>query len=95
MSRHVVVVTHVPPFREAAWHEGRPSNDDWVPWFACKATGEAIVACARDCPRTEFIVLCGHTHGAGIHSPAANVMVHTAVAEYGAPGVQRLFEFAP
>jgi len=53
------------------------------------------MACARDCPRTNFIVLCGHTHGAGVHSPAANVMVHTAGAEYGAPGVQRLFEFAP
>lgn len=79
MSRHVVVVTHVPPFRESAWHEGRPGDDDRVPWFACKATGEAIMACARDCPRTNFIVLCGHTHG----------------AEYGAPGVQRLFEFTP
>jgi predicted phosphohydrolase len=93
ISRQVVVVTHVPPFREAAWHEGRPSNDDWVPWFACKATGEAIMACARACPRTTFIVLCGHTHGAGVYTPAPNVMVHTAGAEYGTPGVQRVFEF--
>ncbi len=93
MSRHVVVVTHVPPYWEAAWHEGRPSGDDWVPWFACKATGEAIVACATACPQTNFLVLCGHTHGSGVYSPAANVMVRTAEAEYGAPGVQRLLEF--
>ncbi len=92
-SRHVVVVTHVPPFREAAWHEGRPSDDDWVPWFACQATGEAILACAKACPRTEFLVLCGHTHGAGVHAPATNVVVHTAGAEYGAPEAQRSFEF--
>jgi hypothetical protein len=24
--RHVVVLTHVPPFREACWHEGRISD---------------------------------------------------------------------
>jgi predicted phosphohydrolase len=92
-SRHVVVLTHVPPFREAAWHEGRPSDDDWVPWFACRATGEAILACARDCPATKFLVLCGHTHGAGVHFPAANVTVRTAGAAYGSPAVQGVFPF--
>lgn len=92
-SRQVVVLTHVPPFREAAWHEGRPSDDDWVPWFACRATGEAILACAHEYPATDFLVLCGHTHGAGVHSPAANVTVRTAGAAYGSPVVQELFEF--
>jgi Icc protein len=27
--RHIVVLTHVPPFRDACWHEGRISNDGW------------------------------------------------------------------
>jgi len=43
----IVVLTHVPPFREAAWHQGRPSDEDWVPWFSCRVMGEAILACAR------------------------------------------------
>lgn len=64
-----------------------------VPWFACQATGEAILACAKDSPRTDFLVLCGHTHGGGVHAPAPNVVVHTAAAEYGTPEVQRSFEF--
>jgi Icc protein len=90
--RHVVVLTHVPPFWEASWHEGRPSDVDWVPWFACRAVGEAILSCATVHPQTSFIVLCGHTHGAGTYMPAPNVTVHTAGAEYGSPCVQQIFE---
>jgi predicted MPP superfamily phosphohydrolase len=88
----VVFLTHVPPFREAAWHQCRPSDDDWVPWFSCRTVGEVILECARAHPAASFLVLCGHTHGSGVYSPAANVIVHTAGAEYGAPRIQRVFE---
>jgi 3',5'-cyclic-AMP phosphodiesterase len=88
----VIVLTHVPPYREAAWHEGRHSDDDWAPWFTCRAVGEAIDACAREHPATSFLVLCGHTHGEGTYAPRDNVVVHTAKADYGAPRVQRVFE---
>lgn len=88
----VIVVTHVPPFWEASWHEGRPSNADWVPWFACRATGEVVLACAREHPATGFTVLCGHTHGAGTWQAAPNLTVHTAGARYGEPCVQRVIE---
>ena len=88
----VVVVTHVPPFRAAAWHQGRPSHDDWLPWFSCRAVGEVLLRCARRNPTVEFLVLCGHTHGSGVYSPAENVTVHTAEAEYGAPRVQCVFD---
>ena len=40
--RHVVVVTHVPPFRESCWHQGRISDDEWLPHFTCKAAGDAL-----------------------------------------------------
>lgn len=89
---HVIVLTHVPPYREAAWHEGRHSDHDWVPWFACRALGEAILRVARGYPSVSFLVLCGHTHGEGECRPAANVTVLTAAAEYGAPRVQRIVE---
>jgi len=36
---HILVLTHVPPFREAAWHEGRESDEDHLPYFACRAAG--------------------------------------------------------
>ena len=92
-ARRVVIVTHVPPFQGAAWHEGRISDDVWLPWFSCKAMGEVILGCTQRHPDCEFTVLCGHTHGGGLYQAASNVMVHTAEAEYGVPRVQRLMEF--
>ena len=41
--REVVLLTHVPPFREACWHDGRSSDDEWAPHFTCQAMGEAIL----------------------------------------------------
>ena len=39
----VLLLTHVPPFREACWHEGRTSDDDWAPGFTCKAVGDLLL----------------------------------------------------
>ena len=86
-SRRVCVVTHVPPFAGSAWHEGQPSGPDWLPWFACEATGQAILDCAGRHAGVEFVVLCGHTHGVGVYQAASNVVVHTAAAEYGYPAL--------
>jgi hypothetical protein len=35
--QNLILLTHVPPFREACSHEGRISSDDYLPHFACKA----------------------------------------------------------
>ena len=86
-SQRVCVVTHVPPFAGSAWHEGQPSGPDWLPWFACEATGQAILDCAGRHEEVAFVVLCGHTHGAGVYQAASNVVVHTAAAEYGRPAL--------
>jgi len=87
---HVIVLTHVPPFREAAWHMGRMSSDEYLPWFSCKAVGEAIMASADARPRCRFLVLCGHTHSSGSCTPAPNIRVLTAAAQYGSPHVQTI-----
>lgn len=93
LCRQVVAVTHVPPFKEAAWYGGKPSSDEWLPWFACRAVGDAIIECARSHPETNFLVLSGHTHGAGTYSPAPHVTVLTESATYGWPRIQKVFEF--
>ena len=41
--RRLIVLTHVPPFREACWHRGRISDDEWLPHFSCRAVGEVLV----------------------------------------------------
>jgi 3',5'-cyclic-AMP phosphodiesterase len=89
---HAVILMHVPPFREAAWHQGRPSDDDWAPWFSCRALGQAVLECAQRHPEVTFFVLCGHTHGSGVYKPSENITVLTAGAKYGAPKVQRVLD---
>ena len=88
---HVVLLTHVPPFREACWHLGRTSDDDWLPFFTCHAVGEVIRDCLRQHPERRLTVLCGHTHSAGNCRPAENLEVFTGSAEYGSPIVQQVF----
>jgi len=90
---HVIALTHVPPFREACWYQGEISSDEWLPHFTCQAVGEALLEVMRDHPRKRLTVLCGHTHSLGETSPLENVIVLTGGAEYGAPHVQRVFEF--
>ncbi len=89
----VVLLTHVPPLREACWHEGHISDDEWSPHFTCLAMGQAILDVMREWPDRQLTVLCGHTHGSGETRPLKNVLILTGGAEYGDPAVQRLFEF--
>jgi predicted phosphohydrolase len=89
---HVVVVTHVPPFRESCLNDGRPSGDDGLPFFACKAVGDVILAVADTHPERQFTVLCGHTHCAVEVRVAPNVLVLAGGAEYGDPRLQPMLE---
>ena len=88
--RHVVVLTHVPPFREACWHEGRVSNDDWLPHFTCKAVGDALLEALTAAPDRRMTVLCGHTHGGGEAQVLPNLRVLTGGAIYGRPVIQKI-----
>ena len=87
----VIVATHVPPFREAAWYQGRPSADDYLPFFSCKAVGDVLVDVAQSHPKCQILVLCGHTHGGGEIQVAENLRVVTGPAEYGHPKIERVF----
>jgi len=93
-SQHVYVMTHVPPWREATWHQGKHSNDDWLPWFSCKATGELIEERSAQHPGKKITVLCGHTHGAGRSQITDDIEVYTGAAEYYLPRVQGTFVIA-
>lgn len=89
---HVVCLTHVPPFKEACWYQGKMGNDDWLPYFACQAVGEVLRDISRERPDSRITVLCGHTHHAGIVQLQPNLRILTGSAEYGAPRIQNVFE---
>jgi len=92
--RHVVFLTHVPPFRAACWHEGQTSADDWLPHFTCKAIGDALTDLMGRHPDKQLTVLCGHSHGGGTVEVLPNLEVVTGGATYGAPQLQELLELA-
>jgi len=87
---HVMCLTHVPPFKEACWYQGKMGNDDWLPYFACKAVGEVLLETAQKYPQCEMTVLCGHTHHAGAIQILPNLYVKTGSAEHGQPHVEEI-----
>ena len=89
----VVLLTHVPPWLEAACHAGKVCDYEYAPHFASRAIGEAIVAVMKEAPECRLTVLCGHTHSKAEHRPLPNVLCLAGQAEYGEPRVQRVFEF--
>ena len=92
-SEHVVVVTHVPPFRESAWHNGQPSDPFFLSFFSCKAVGDVLTEFMLQHPNRKMTVLCGHTHGGGTSQILPNLTVMTGPAEYRSPVIQSIFDF--
>jgi hypothetical protein len=91
---NVIAVTHVPPLREAAWCQGKSSNDDFLPHFASKVVGEVMVKVMEAHPTSKLPVLCGHTHGSGELQVLDSLRVLTGEAEYGRLKVNRILEVA-
>ena len=89
---HVIVLNHVPPFKEACWHEGKLSGDDWLPFFSCQVVGDVLKDVMEKHPAAKMTVLCGHTHGAGKCQVLPNLKVVTGSAEYGFPQIQQVLE---
>jgi predicted MPP superfamily phosphohydrolase len=95
MSRYaeVIVLTHVPPLPEATWHEGRPSEADFLPHFCNPTLGRLLREVCLKFPEVKLTVLCGHTHGEGRHREG-KMTVWTGGAEYFKPEVDRVIEIA-
>lgn len=83
----IIVGTHIPPYAESAWHQGAPSDREWVPWFSSASTGAVLDRFSNNYPDKKFIVLTGHSHGSGIYQRKDNITVYTGPAIYGFPNV--------
>lgn len=88
----VVIVVHVPPFRENCTYQGKISSDDFLPFFSSKATGEIILKMARQYSKVDFQVVCGHTHSSSLYQPLQNLTVKSGAAEYHKPTIQEVIE---
>jgi hypothetical protein len=91
-AARVIVVTHVPPFPEAAWYRGRISDPEYLPHFCAGAVGTVLRGMMERHPDRQMLVLCGHTHTGGTVQVLPNLTVSVATAEYGKPGLQGVIE---
>lgn len=90
--KKIIVLTHVPPFKESCQHLGQISDENWLPYFSSKAMGDILLPIAQENPAVDFLVLCGHTHSAANFQPLKNLTVKAGTAEYYQPMVQEIIE---
>jgi predicted MPP superfamily phosphohydrolase len=90
--KKIIVLTHVPPFKESCMHMGEISDDNWLPYFSCKVIGDVLMEAANKNPSIDFLVLCGHTHSKSNFQPLPNLRVIAGKAEYRYPEVQEVFD---
>lgn len=87
---HVYCATHVPPCKEACWHEGKISDDNWLPHFTSKVMGDMLRFVMEKHPDKMLTVLCGHTHSSGYSRIRPNLEIKTGAAVYGKPQIQEI-----
>ncbi|TAK51665.1 MAG: hypothetical protein EPO24_15695 [Bacteroidetes bacterium] len=90
--QNIILLTHVPPFKESCWHRGMVSDDEYLPHFSCKSFGDALADTMKHRPESHLTVLCGHTHSKGEATILPNLHVKTGEAEYSYPRVQEVIE---
>ncbi len=86
----VIILIHIPPFKECCLHEGKISSDDFLPFFSSKVTGDVLLEIAQENTNVQFLALCGHTHSKAIWQPLDNLTVKTGAAEYTKPQIQEI-----
>ena len=89
---HVILLTHVPPFRESWRYQDQGSNDEWLPFFGCPAVGDVLRELMQARPHGHLTVCCGHTHNSGTAQILPNLEVITGAAENETPKVNAVIE---
>jgi hypothetical protein len=89
----VIVGTHVPPFIESSFHEGKIGGPEYLPFFSCPTMGGMLLEVAEQFPEVLFQVLAGHTHSpAPLYRPVKNLSVDVDGAQYKNPRISRVLE---
>lgn len=88
--KDVMMLTHIPPFKEASYYRGKQSDDEHLPYYSSKVMGDTLLDVMSQRPDCRLTVLCGHTHGASVYQPLPNLLVKTGESTYGDPKVQEV-----
>ena len=93
-AESVMILTHVPPWTSAAWHEDQEGDEIAQPFFVWGQGGDVIKDWAQAHPKVRVTVLCGHSHTGGMFAPLPNLTVLTARARYKYPDIAQVMEIA-
>lgn len=88
--KKIIIATHIPPFPECCLHQGKQSDENWLPYFASKATGDLISNFSQKNPTIDILVLCGHTHSSASFRYNKNLHIKAGAAEYYKPNLQEI-----
>lgn len=88
----IFVLSHVPPFKETCLYEGKISDDDYLPFFGSKISGDVLMEIAAKNTNVDFLVFCGHTHHECYYEPLQNLKVWVGKAEYYEPEIQKIID---
>jgi Icc protein len=92
-SDRVIIATHVPPFIDSSFHEGKIGSPEYLPFFSCPTMGKILLEIAEQFPSIRFEVFAGHTHSpALLYQPLQNLSVEVDGAQYGSPKISRVLE---
>lgn len=90
--KNIIILTHIPPFKEASWYQDKVSDDEHLPYFTSKAMGDVLIKIAHKNPHIKFLILCGHTHTKAEYQPSYNLLIKVGAAEYYNPQVQEVLD---
>jgi len=92
-SEHIIIMTHVPPFKEtfnASEKYKGMSSLEIMPWYTSKIMGDTLFAAAKTYPHVKFTVLSGHVHSYYDDDLLNNLNVKVGKAIYGNPQLASL-----
>ena len=92
--RNVWVATHVPPFPQSTFYDGKQCGPLHSPYYTNVAAGKAINGIAQRFPKRHVTVLSGHTHSSANTRIAARVTCRVGDARSFSKQGQRVLEAA-
>ena len=89
-AKHIIVATHIPPFKENCFHHSKISNDAHLPYVSSKAMGDVLLDFAQSNSKINIMTLCGHTHNASHFRASDNLEIKSGHVEYFQPEIQEI-----
>lgn len=83
----IIILTHVPPFEEASWHDGARADRNSLPWYSSKIMGMMLRDLATTYPHVKFNVFAGHTHSRYSNQISKNLFINVGPSKYSQPNI--------